>query len=105
MLSREQIQAVADIARAGKQIGQNVLIDLLDGCVEAIDHYQELASRWVADADRTGYHPYMITHPDSERQVLIQVFTDEAGGIELVQMAVRDTPWESWGPPVSAVKA
>jgi hypothetical protein len=105
VLSKEQIQAVADIARAGKQIGQNVLVDLLDGCAEAIDHYQGLAARWVADEDKTAYHPFLITHPESERQVLIQVFTDEHGGIELVQMAVRDTPWESWGPPVSAVKA
>ena len=105
MLSKEQIMAVADVARAGKQIGQNVLVDLLDGVVEAIDHYQGLASRWVAAEDLTGYHPFMISHPDTERQVLIQIYTDEHGAIEMVQMAVRDTPWESWGVPMSAVKA
>ena len=105
MLTKEQIMAVADIARTGKTIGQNVLIDLLDGCAEAIEHYREQAARWVGAEDLTGYHPFMITHPESDRQVLIQVFTDENGGIELVQMAVRESPWESWGPPVSAVKA
>lgn len=105
MLSKDQIQAVAEIARAGKTIGQQVLIDLLDGCAEAIEHYQGLAARWVADEDRTAYHPFLISHPESERQVLIQIYTDEQGGIDMVQMAVRDTPWESWGVPVSAVKA
>jgi len=105
VLSKDEIQAMADIARAGKTVGRQVLVDLLDGCAEAIDHYQRLAARWADHEDKTAYHPFLISHPESERQVLIQVFTDQQGGIELVQMAVRNFPWESWGPPVSAVKA
>ena len=100
MLTKEQIQAVADVARAGKQIGQNVLVDLLDSCVETIEHYREQASRWVADLNKSAYYPFVVKGGD--RQVLIQVFTADDGAIDLVQLAYREDEWDSWSPPVTA---
>ena len=100
MLTKEQIQAVADVARAGKQIGQNILVDLLDSCVETIEHYREQASRWVAAEDQSGYHPFTVKADD--RQVLIQIFTAEDGGIDCVQLAYREDDWDSWSPPATA---
>lgn len=104
MLSKDHLKAVAEVVRGGKQISQNVLLDLLDGCVDLVDHYQSLASRWVADEDRTGYHPYVVTNPDGDQQVLIQIYTDEHGKIDMVQIATRENQWDSWSPPVSAKK-
>ena len=94
--------AVADVVRTGKQIGQNILLDLLDGCVETIEHYREQTARAITYEDRSGYHPFVATSPDSGAQVLIQVFTGDDGTIDLVQLATREAQWFSWGPPVTA---
>lgn len=104
MLTKEQIQAVADVVRSGKQIGQNILVDLLDGCVDTIEHYREQTARAISHVDRSGYHPFVSTSPETGAQVLIQIFTDDDGGIDLVQLATREAEWFSWGPPITARK-
>lgn len=102
MLSKEQIEAVAQVVRDGRQVASNVLADLLDGCVETIEHYREQAARWVAAEDRSGYHPYVVANDDQE--ILIQIFTADDGSIDLVQLAYREEPWSTWSPPVTARK-
>lgn len=103
MISRDQIEAVAATARAGKEIASNLVADLLDSCVETIDHYRNQTARWV-ETDRSGYHPYVVTDEESGKQVLVQIFTNDDGSIDLVQLAYRDDQWQSWSPPVEGVR-
>lgn len=103
MISKEQIEAVAALARSGKQIASNVVADLCDAVVETIDHYREQTARWM-ETDRSGYHPFVVSDADTGRQVLVQIFTNDDGSIDLVQLAYRENEWGSWSPPATAVR-
>ena len=50
------------------------------------------------------YLPYIGIDEDGS-QILVQIFTDPQGLIELVQVARRGDSWETWGPPIRADKA
>jgi hypothetical protein len=50
------------------------------------------------------YLPYVGIDEDGS-QILVQIFTDPQGLIELVQVARRGDSWESWGPPIRVDKA
>jgi hypothetical protein len=50
------------------------------------------------------YSPYVGITEDG-RQILVQIFTDPQGLIEVVQVAYRGDSWDSWGPPIRVEKA
>ena len=50
-----------------------------------------------------GYAPFKCTAPDG-RQMLIQIFADD-DGITSVQVAYRMFDWDTWSPPITAVRA
>jgi hypothetical protein len=50
------------------------------------------------------YAPYIGTDKDG-REILVQIFTDPQGLIEVVQVAYRGDSWDSWGPPIRVEKA
>jgi hypothetical protein len=50
------------------------------------------------------YAPYVGITEDG-RQILVQIFTDSQGLIEVVQVAYRGDSWDTWGPPIRVEKA
>jgi hypothetical protein len=50
------------------------------------------------------YAPYIGTDKDG-REILVQIFTDPQGLIEVVQVAYRGDSWDLWGPPIRVEKA
>lgn len=55
---------------------------------------------------RVSYAPFVGTMPDGT-QILVQIFTDENSEslIDFVQVAFRDDPFETWGPPIRTRRA
>ena len=55
---------------------------------------------------RVSYAPFVGTMPDGT-QILVQIFTDENSEslIDFVQVALRDDPFETWGPPIRTGRA
>lgn len=107
MMQPDKIREIADAFRNPPDCYEpdlGSIADILEGALEMVDHYKSLASRWVAAEDKSGYHPYVVTNPDNGNQVLVSIFTNEDGSIDVVQIAYRDDEWGSWSPPATAKK-
>jgi hypothetical protein len=107
MFDVEKVRKVADAFRNPPDCYEpdlDTVADLLDEAVAAVEHYRDQTARFAFDADKSGYHPWVVTDDSTGRQVLVSIFTDEGGGIDVVQIAYRDNAWDSWSPPASGVK-
>jgi hypothetical protein len=49
------------------------------------------------------YAPYVANLPDGG-QILVQIFIDDTGVLDSVDLAFRDHPFDSWSPPIRTRK-
>lgn len=90
-----QFQKEVDVNRAD-------VVEALENAADYIDHLRDLAARLASQEDQSGYHPF-VAEGDG-KQVLISVFTEPDGSIGMVNLAFRESQWDTWSPPVEAVK-
>ena len=78
------------------------ICEALENAADYIEHLRDLSARLASGEDHSGYHPF-VAEGDG-KQVLISVFTDPDGQIGMVNLAFRESQWDTWSPPVEAVK-
>lgn len=77
--------------------------EALENAADYIDHLRDLSARLATQEDKSGYHPFVAE--GGGKQVLVSVFTDESGAVDVVQLAFRENSWDTWSPPLEAEKA
>ena len=88
--------------RNGMQQHYMEIVEALEKAADYIDHLRDMSARLATQEDKSGYHPF-VAEGDG-KQVLISVFTDPDGEVGMVNIAFRESRWDTWSPPVEAVK-
>lgn len=100
----ETLREIAGALRYGPPLTDyTVLCNVLENAADYIDHLRDLSARLATQEDKSGYHPFVAE--GGGKQVLVSVFTDESGAVDVVQLAFRENTWDTWSPPMEAEKA
>ena len=99
----ETLREIAGALRYGPPLPDyTVLCNVLENAADYIDSLRDLSARLASDEDKSGYHPFVASADPGE--VLVSIFTEPDGQVGLVQLAFRVKEWDSWSPPIEAVR-
>ena len=100
----EQLRFLAwQIRSQEREANSFEVADGLENAADYIDSLRDLSARLVSDEDKSGYHPFVASADPG--QVLVSIFTEPDGQVGLVQLAFRKNAWDSWSPPIEAVRS
>jgi hypothetical protein len=99
----EQLRFLAwQVGSQEREANTSEVAEALENAADYIDSLRDLSARLASDEDKSGYHPFVASADPGE--VLVSIFTEPDGQVGLVQLAFRVKEWDSWSPPIEAVR-